>query len=109
MQGDLGRATTSPRVKPFSCPAASGNCAAATGTVLAVQAVDPDGDGDAHLILFSAQAVTAPGITVIDVERELRPARLPQAGDQVAAVGPVYSGSYGQHQIQATRLRIRRE
>ena len=74
-----------------------------------VQAVDPDGDGDAHLILISAQAVTAPGVTVIDVERELRPRPLPEPGDEVAAVGPVYPGSYGQHQIQATELRVRRE
>jgi len=77
--------------------------------VVAVEAVDPDGDGDAHLVLFSPQAVTAPGITVIDVERELRPHPLPEPGDQVAAAGPVYRGSYGQFQIEATALRVRRD
>ena len=73
-----------------------------------VEAVDPDGDGDAHLVLLSPEAITAPGITVIDVERKLRPHPLPQAGDRVEAVGPVYPGSYGQRQIEATQLRVTR-
>ena len=93
-------------LKPPRCPADAGNCAAATGTLLTLEAVDPDGDGDAHLILVSPQGITAPGITVIDVERELRPHPLPQPGDPVAAAGPVYRGSSGQRQIQATVLRI---
>ena len=52
--------------------------------------------------------VTGPGLTVVDVERELRPRRLPRPGDQVSAAGPVYTGSYGQHQIQATEIHYRR-
>jgi hypothetical protein len=76
--------------------------------VLAVEAVDPDGDGDAHLVLLSPQGITAPGISVIDVERALRPHPLPGPGDAVAAAGPVYPGSYGQHQIQATVVRVQR-
>jgi hypothetical protein len=76
--------------------------------VLAVEAVDPDGDGDAHLVLLSGDAITAPGITVVDVARELRPHPLPGPGDAVAAVGPVFRGSYGQRQIQATELRVSR-
>jgi hypothetical protein len=82
------------------------NCEVATGSVLAVEAVDPDGDGDAHLVLLSREGVTAPGITVIDVARDLRPQPLPASGDRVSAVGPVYPGSYGQRQIQATELRV---
>ena len=74
--------------------------------MLTLEAVDPDGDGDAHLILASPQGITAPGISVIDVKRSLRPRPLPAPGDRVAAVGPVYTGSYGQRQIQATELRV---
>jgi hypothetical protein len=76
--------------------------------VIAVEAVDPDGDGDAHLVLASPEDVTAPGISVIDVARELRPHPLPRAGDAVAAAGPVYRGSFGQRQIQAIKLRVAR-
>jgi hypothetical protein len=70
--------------------------------------VDPDGDGDAHLVLTSAASITGPGLTVIDIEKELRPKPLPRVGDRVSAAGPVYRGSHGQRQIQATRLRVAR-
>ncbi len=53
-------------------------------------------------MLLSDQSVTAPGLSVIDVERELRPHPLPEVGDRVSAAGPVYRGSFGQRQIQAT-------
>ncbi|HEU5055103.1 MAG TPA: hypothetical protein VFU21_01200 [Kofleriaceae bacterium] len=82
------------------CPAGLADCAEATGRVIAVEAVDPDGDGDAHYVLAGGR-VTAPGISVIDVARTLRPRRLPRIGDRVSAAGPVYTGSYGQRQIQA--------
>ena len=71
-----------------------------------VEAVDPDGDGDAHFVLASDESITLPGITVIDVEKELRPRHLPGVGDSVSAEGPVYRGSHGQRQIQAERLRV---
>jgi hypothetical protein len=90
-----------PRVEPARCPAPAANCAAATGRVIYVEAVDPDGDGDAHYVLIGGD-VTGPGLSVIDVERSMRPRRLPRIGDVVSAAGPVYPGSYGQHQIQAT-------
>jgi hypothetical protein len=76
--------------------------------VIYVEAVDPDGDGDAHFVLASEDDVTGPGLSVIDVEKELRPRRLPGIGDWVSAAGPVYRGSHGQRQIQAVELRIRR-
>jgi hypothetical protein len=91
---------------PPACDQGAANCAAASGTIIYVERVDPDGDGDAHFVLFSDQSVTAPGISVIDVERELRPHPLPGPGGLIAAAGPVYAGSYGQHQIQATEVEV---
>jgi len=88
------------------CPAAAGNCTAAQGRVLALESVDPDGDGDLHLILASPQGVTLPGITVLDVNRRLRPRRDPRVGDWAAGAGPVYRGSYGQRQIQVERVAV---
>ena len=73
-----------------------------------VERVDPDGEGDAHLVLASREAITAPGVTVVDLEPRVRPARLPRTGDWVGAAGPVYRGSHGQRQIEATALRVRR-
>ena len=64
--------------------------------------MDPDGDGDAHFVLRGDDGITAPGISVIDVRRDLRPHPLPGPGDLLAAAGPVYTGSYGQRQIEAT-------
>jgi hypothetical protein len=103
------RAATPPRFpKRPHCPAASANCAAARGSVIYVEAVDPDGDGDAHFVLASTDSVTGPGITVIDCEKNLRPHPLPKIGDRISAAGPVYRGSYGQKQIQATVIRVAR-
>lgn len=90
------------------CPKDAANCASARGTVIYVEAVDPDGDGDAHFVLTSTQSITAPGITVLDIEKGLRPHPLPGIGDRLAAAGPVYTGSHGQKQIQATTLRVAR-
>jgi hypothetical protein len=55
-----------------------------------------------------ADSVTAPGISVIDVSRGLRPDPLPRFGDLVSAAGPVYRGSYGQRQIEATEFHLSR-
>jgi hypothetical protein len=103
------RAPNAPRVEPLHCAAsAPPSCRAAWGRVLYVEAVDADGDGDAHFVLASRQSVSGPGITAVDLERELRPRRLPRVGDAVAAAGPVYRGSFGQRQIEAVELRIAR-
>jgi hypothetical protein len=96
-----------PTVRRARCAPDAGNCAAVTGRVLYVEAVDPDGDGDAHLVLAGGN-VTAPGVSVVDVRRELRPRRLPDAGELVSAAGPVYTGSYGQHQIEAVAVNYQR-
>ena len=69
--------------------------------------MDPDGDGDAHYVLAGGR-ITAPGISVIDVPKDLRPRRLPRLGDRVSAAGPVFTGSYGQRQIQALEVHHQR-
>jgi hypothetical protein len=96
-----------PRVERARCAAAADNCAAVTGRVLFVERLDPDGDGDAHYVLAGGN-VTARGISVIDVRRDLRPRRLPRIGDLVSAAGPVFTGSYGQRQIEATEVHHQR-
>ncbi len=101
-----GRRSAPPALAPARCQANAANCRSADGRIVYVEAVDPDGDGDAHFVLLSAESVTAPGISVIDVERGLRPHPLPAIGDTVSAAGPVYRGSYGQRQIQATVLHV---
>jgi hypothetical protein len=96
-----------PAVHHARCDAGAANCSAATGRVVYVEAVDSDGDGDAHYVLAGGD-VTAPGISVIDVGRDLRPGRLPRVGELVSASGPVYTGSYGQHQIEAVVVNYQR-
>lgn len=108
-QSDPGSSPAPPtQVEPATCPPGGGNCRSATGRVLYVERVDPDGDGDAHFVLASRQSITAPGISVIDVKRSLRPSPLPGPGDRLSAAGPVYRGSYGQRQIEAVELRVAR-
>ena len=74
-----------------------------------MEAVDKDGDGDAHFALLEAPGLTLPGVTVVDVGLHLRPDPLPEPGDYLSAVGPVYPGSYGQRQIEATAIRFVRQ
>jgi hypothetical protein len=90
------------------CPPDLGRCRTASGRILYVERVDPDGDGDAHFVLASRDSITAPGISVIDVRRSLRPSPLPGRGDRLSAAGPVYRGSYGQRQIEAIELNVAR-
>jgi hypothetical protein len=93
---------------PARCPPDLANCRTASGRILVVERVDPDGDGDAHFVLASRDAITAPGLSVIDVKRSLRPSPLPGPGDRISAAGPVYRGSYGQEQIEAIELHVAR-
>jgi hypothetical protein len=90
---------------PPACEAGADNCAVAAGEIVYVERVDPDGDGDAHFVLLDSPGVSGPGISVIDVAAGLRPTPLPEPGDLLAAAGPVYEGSFGQRQIQATEVR----
>ena len=92
-------------LRPPPCPPALSNCRRASGTILYVERVDPDGDGDAHFVLLSDESITAPGVSVIDVRRDLRPHPLPGVGEQLAAAGPVFPGSHDQLQIQSEAVR----
>jgi hypothetical protein len=94
-----------PRLARARCPAAAPpGCRSASGRILYVERVDPDGDGDAHFVLASRESITGPGLTVVDVRRDLRPHPLPGPGDRISAAGPVYRGSYGQRQIEAIEI-----
>jgi hypothetical protein len=95
-----------PKPERAHCPPTAANCSTARGRIIYIEAVDPDGDGDAHFVLASRHGVTGPGISVIDVEKGMRPHPLPLLGDLVSAAGPVYRGSHGQRQIQATELHL---
>ena len=95
-----------PALEPARCPAEAGTaCVAHTGRVVTVESVDPDGDGDLHVIAAGG-SVTAPGITIFDVSKALRPAVDPRPGDRVTGAGPVYRGSFGQRQIEVTVFRV---
>jgi hypothetical protein len=91
-----------------SCRAGVPDCASASGTIVYVERVDPDGDGDLHVVVTDRHAVTLAGLTAIDVSKDLRPRRDPRVGEQAAGMGPVQRGSYGQDQIHALVFRTRR-
>ena len=100
--------TPPPRdVRRSRCAADVPGCRAVRGTVVYVERVDPDGDGDLHVVV-DAGSVTLAGMTAIDVARDLRPRRDPRIGDRVSAAGPVQTGSYGQSQIHALEFRVGR-
>lgn len=91
-----------------SCPTGLSNCVVASGRVIYVEKVDPDGDGDAHFVTASSDSVTAPGITIFDVRTDLRPVPLPGIGDLIGGAGPVYPGSQGQKQIEVIEFHVAR-
>ncbi|MFA9401365.1 MAG: hypothetical protein ACERKT_09710, partial [Acidobacteriota bacterium] len=101
-----GSADANPGLEASSCPAGLSNCVVARGRVIYVEAVDPDGDGDAHFVTSSRQSVTLPGITVFDVKADLRPDPLPSVGDLVGGAGPVFPGSRGQKQIEVIEFHV---
>ena len=94
-------------VRRSRCPDGVPECRAVRGTVVFVERVDPDGDGDLHVVV-DAGDVTLAGMTASDVKPELRPRRDPRVGDRVSAAGPVQTGSYGQSQIHALEFHARR-
>ena len=97
-----------PALKPARCPPGLAGCLTASGRIIGVEKVDPDGDGDAHFVLESSEAITGPGISVVDVSATLRPDPLPAVGDELSAAGTVARGSYGQRQIEAVAIRFAR-
>ncbi len=104
------RPASEPRaaLEPARCPPDLAGCRTASGRIIYVERTDPDGDGDAHFVLISREAITGPGVSVIDVKPSLRPSPLPGPGDRISAAGPVYRGSYDQKQIEAVELHVAR-
>jgi hypothetical protein len=100
--------SVAPQPPVAHCPSDLAGCRTATGRILYVERVDPDGDGDAHFVMASRGGITAPRISVIDVRRDLRPHPLPGPGDRLSAAGLVKVGSHGQKQIEAVRVRVAR-
>jgi hypothetical protein len=88
-----------------TCPVGLPGCRSVRGVALFVQRVDPDGDGDLHVVVTGG-SVSAPGVTSIDVAKGLRPARDPGIGDVVTAAGQVQPGSARQPQIHASVFRV---
>ena len=84
------------------------DCRSVSGRIVYVERVDPDGDGDLHVVVSDRRGVTLRGLTAIDVSKDLRPRRDPRIGERAAAMGPVQTGSYGQSQIHALVFRTRR-
>ena len=95
-------------VAPSHCPPGHPTCRETVGQIVYVEANDPDGDGDAHLVVLDPQGITFRGLTSIDVRAGLRPQPLPGPGDLVSAAGPVQTGSFGQSQIHALELHVGR-
>ena len=104
--GDLVRRDSRP-LPAAGCPPIVADCRAVRGRVVYVERVDPDGDGDLHVVVADG-SVTGPGVTAVDVRRGLRPRRDPRIGDLASAAGPVQRGSYGQAQIHALEFHLRR-
>ena len=104
--------TATPRaqraLKRPRCRAEVAECRSTSGRIVFVERVDPDGDGDLHVVVSDRRGVTLRGLTAIDVSKDLRPRRDPRIGEQAAAMGPVQTGSYGQSQIHAVVFRTRR-
>jgi hypothetical protein len=98
------QARPAPAAPSAQCPAGVPGCRAVSGRIIYVEAVDPDGDGDAHFVLADTDSVTGPGVTVVDVPPRLRPSPLPGVGDHLSAAGSVATGSYGQSQVEAVAL-----
>jgi hypothetical protein len=112
------RATTTPRATAAPreprrlarprCRAEVPDCRSVSGRIVYVERVDPDGDGDLHVVVTDRAGVTLAGLTSIDVSKDLRPRRDPRVGERAAAMGPVQTGSFGQSQIHALVFRTRR-
>jgi hypothetical protein len=95
-----------PGIPKTRCPARLVGCRSARGPIVLVQRIDPDGDGDLHVVVAGG-SVTAPGFTSIDVRKGLRPRRDPRVGDLASAAGVVQRGSYRQLQIHAREFHVR--
>ena len=79
-------------------------CRVVNGRVLYVEAVDPDGDGDSHLVLASRQSLTWPGVTIVVIPRRKQRASTPHVGQWVSAVGLPNTGSHGETTLNALQF-----
>jgi hypothetical protein len=104
--GPASKLSPGPAAPAAQCPAGLAGCRTVSGRIVYIEAVDPDGDGDAHFVLADSDGVTGFGISVVDVRADLRPQPLPGVGDQISAAGPVATGSFGQRQIEAVDLQV---
>jgi len=95
------------RLARSTCPDGLAGCRSVAGRVLYVESVDPDGDGDLHVVLAGG-GVSGPGITAVDIRPGLRWKRDPRPGDRVSAAGQVQRGSFGQAQIHAVEVHLAR-
>ena len=95
-----------PGIRKTHCPARLSGCRSARGPIVLVERVDPDGDGDLHVVVAGG-SVTAPGFTSIDVRKGLRPRRDPRVGDLASAAGILQRGSFKQLQIHAREFHVR--
>lgn len=95
------------KLRRARCPQGVPGCREVTGRIVYVESVDPDGDGDLHVVIADG-GISLPGLTAVDVKPSLRPRRDPRAGDRATAAGPVQTGSYGQAQIHALRFAVER-
>jgi hypothetical protein len=105
------RRRSSPPARPLrasKCPDGVAGCREISGRVVFVESVDPDGDGDLHVVLAGDDGLSGPGITAVDIAPALRPRRDPRVGDSMSAAGPVQRGSYGQSQVHALEMHLRR-
>ena len=68
-----------PAAPAAQCPGGLAGCRTVSGRIVYVEAVDPDGDGDAHFVLADSDGVTGFGISVVDVGADLRPQPLPES------------------------------
>ena len=75
-------------------------CGRVDGRVLHVQAHDPDGDGDHHLVVLAGAHIV---IVKIPLAAD-QPRRLPALGDRVAATGELSSGRFGLPVVETDRI-----
>jgi hypothetical protein len=81
-------------------------CREVDGRVVYIQRVDPDGDGDLHVLLLSRQSVTGPWLTLLKVPDKLRTGMDPGIGRWVRATGHLYTAEHGETSIGVARWAV---